>query len=665
MIRQDLLSLTADDLTALSNAGTVKRATREVTTEEVTGQWVESPAGDVTVTWSDAATCSLPAGVALGQARCSCPSTGVCRHLIRTVLGYQKNHAQTATQPLAPVAWNPGDIPDELLTAKLRAPVLARQKAIWNGGIVAELTRGTKPIVRFHQPQATIRFMVPGDVNYTDCDCAEKAPCPHVALAVWAFRELPAEQTTGLISTAGRPSELPEGLTTELEEVVRQLWDFGISGATQPWYDRLKRLTTSLEKAGLIWPAEILDEVREEAERYTNHDAGFTPTRIVDLLGEALARQDAIEHDTNVIPQILVRGSPVESTGSLGKTRLIGLGCRVEEGTKETQLVTYLQDANSGAVLVLTRNFAKDPTTTARKFHGLASSSAVKSFSFGEVARGQLVIEGGQRTASLRLRIGRANATLQPQNFSWEQLKSPTLVEDYAILLQRLAFLPPTSLRPRRAADDFFALTVAEVIQVVFDAIHQQVLVSVQDSQGTRATIRHPYTDRGRGGTETLLQKLADKTLKLKFVAGNVTVAAGAIQIAPSACIFEDSQGQRLCVLPWCEPDTAQVSIQEASVKEAAIPPMMVALKELHKALEELLMLGLTRCDMGITVLWSQAQRNLESVGLVRLGALAERVVSCLEAKPHQLNWKPTQALDALLRLQVLLRLARDVEVQG
>ena len=78
MPRADLLALSPDDLTALTNRGTVKRAQREVEAGEVSGDVAEAPDGTVTAKWSDGVTCVLPAGAVLGEGRCSCSAAYSC-----------------------------------------------------------------------------------------------------------------------------------------------------------------------------------------------------------------------------------------------------------------------------------------------------------------------------------------------------------------------------------------------------------------------------------------------------------------------------------------------------------------------------------------------------------------------------------------------------------
>src|SRR5690349_18267458 len=121
MPRADLLALTPDDLAALTNRGTVKRAARELDSGEATFKLSETDAGEVTVEWSDDARCVLPAGKTASDGRCSCPATTLCRHLIRSILAYQKHSAgaksnDTAEQtPASPAAWDPGQITEEQL----------------------------------------------------------------------------------------------------------------------------------------------------------------------------------------------------------------------------------------------------------------------------------------------------------------------------------------------------------------------------------------------------------------------------------------------------------------------------------------------------------------------------------------------------------------------
>lgn len=193
MPRADLLALSPDDLAALTNRGTVKRAQRELEAAEVSVVLTEADDGTVTAKSSDGVVCRLPGGAVVAAGRCSCPATELCRHIVRTVLAYQAwAKAETGS---APSAWDPGTITDEALAGLFKPAVLTQARAQFQGGLLVELIRSAKPTARFHDLACTLRFQVPGDARYVHCDCASSPPCVHVPLAVWAFRRLSADRS--------------------------------------------------------------------------------------------------------------------------------------------------------------------------------------------------------------------------------------------------------------------------------------------------------------------------------------------------------------------------------------------------------------------------------------------------------------------------------------
>ena len=99
MPRADLLALSVDDLAILANRGVVKRALREVEAAEVAVELTEGADGEVVARWADGVECRLPAGEVVGQGRCTCSGTEVCRHIIRTVLAYQRRAPAPALSP--------------------------------------------------------------------------------------------------------------------------------------------------------------------------------------------------------------------------------------------------------------------------------------------------------------------------------------------------------------------------------------------------------------------------------------------------------------------------------------------------------------------------------------------------------------------------------------
>lgn len=665
MPRTDLLALSLDDLATLTNRGTVKRAQREIEANEFTGTLAESDTGDVTATWSDGVECRLPAGGVVRDAQCSCAAVGLCRHLIRTVLAYQKQSAAEtpAGEPPAPgELWDPGAIADEELAKHYRPAALAKVRAQFEQGILAELVRSGKPTARFHLQSHTVRFLVPGDPRYTHCDCAEAAPCSHVPLAVWAFRQLAPERSAGILATGAQAPAAPVDLLDELESAVLGLVEQGVSGVALAWVDRLTRLEERCRQTDLVWPAEILSELAQQQERYAAHDARFAPERVANLAGELLIRSDAIRNDSGALPQLLIRGARADRPVVLGAARLIGLGCGVRVGRRSVELTAYLQDSDSGSVVAVVKDMPEgDPAQPPRPFADLAQTSAVKRSSFAALGTGQLLIRGAKRTAGFQLLPGRADASVQPQAFAWESLRPPVLAEEFGELDARLSALPPASLRPRRVAEDFHVCGVASVEEVHFDAPSQSVQAVLLDARGQRAFLVHPYTSRGAAGAEALLALLGSAAQGLRFVSGQVRRSSGGLVVHPVCLVWQEGD-RRIALQPWVDrrPEAPEGSGEHATA-QATGDPLSEYLRQLQTSLGDLFVLGLTRADALLARRWRDVQRQGGAVGFTRLATRAAALADALEQKGHTLHWDWQPGARIVLELAVLLRMAHDL----
>jgi hypothetical protein len=666
MSRADLLALTLDDLTALTNRGTVKRAQREVEANECTSTLAEADDGTVTAQWSDGVECRVPAGKVLRDGHCSCAAVGLCRHLVRTVLAYQKQAAQAAPQRQAAAAepWDPGAFTDDDLARHYRPAAMAKLRAQFEQGVLVELVRSSKPSARFHLQACLLRFLVPGDLRYTHCDCAEPAPCAHVPLAVWSFRRLESGRCAGILATSDKPPPVPAALLDDLENAMLAFTEYGGSGAGSAWTDRVARLEAACREADLIWPAEIVAEWLQQQERYATHDARFAPDHVAELFGELLIRCDAIRHDTGALPQLLIRGASSDRATPLGTSRFIGLGCGARPGRRSVALTVYLQESDSGSVVGVTRDFVEvdaDPAQPPRPFADLAQASAVKRTSFAALGVGQLLLRGGKRTPSCHLLPARAEASVQPQTFAWESLRPSVLVEDFRELDARLSALPPASLRPRRVAEDFHVLPVGSVQEARFDTASQTVQAVLLDAAGRRARLQHPYTSRGQDGAEGLLALLSAAPQNVRFVAGAVRRRALELVVHP-ICLISQEGTSRTALQPWI--DRRPVSSSAGQTHHGAAQagdPLGEYLRRLQEELGSLLVLGLQRADAAEARRWQELQRQGEAVGLVRLAGHVAAIAEALARKSHSLSWDWQMAGRCVFQLSVQVRMAQDL----
>jgi hypothetical protein len=663
-MRSDLLTLTIDDLVTLSNRGLVKRAQQEAQSADLTAEISEDASGNLTVQWSDDIRCTLPAQTTLAESQCSCPATSLCRHLLRSVLCYQAQSV-TTTAPIPETPWNPGTIADEVLQKSYTKAVLTKLRSQYDAGQVIGVTCGIKPVAHLHSLSLNLRFLVPNDIRYTHCDCNETAPCSHIPLAIWAFRQLESGQDYGLISTQVEPTVVPTQLLDDLEVHLLELANVGIAGMNSVLRDRFARLESRCRQAELVWIAEILLDLIQAYEQYQQHDAQFDTEQVVNWLGELLIRSDAIRNHTivnNPVPLLFIRGSAQDTTVTLGTARLVGLGCGATVRSSGVTLTAYLQDVDSGTVVAMPRDFANPDSATAPKpFWQLAQQSIGKGMQLGTVGAGQLLAKGGKRTPSYQFIPGRSPMSLNPQSYQWEKLRSPLLVNDFAELADRLRSLPPPELRPRRVTEQLQVLEIAEVLSVEFDAVSQSLRSQVADVAGNQATIVHPYSDRSRMGFETLLSQLVSPN-PLKFLSAKVSINHQGLVLAPIALVFQVGETRQM-LQPWIAPSQLNAihTPLPSSISTATLPPSAIAVyqQELITALQDLWLVGLDRADQQHLQQWQRLLQQGQAIGFNLFLHPVDRLTTTLAQKFHQLEWDHQPSYVALAVLTALSQLAK------
>lgn len=614
MSRADLMSLTETDLADLVTRGALNRAKREVESGNL--HWTIEERGSVTVRWSDGVTTWIPANQPLANGQCDCPATGRCRHLVRLVLAYQLHHADSDTHPIEP--WSPGDIADAQLTA-LAPRLMTRARALWDAGIVAEVTRSTKPVARFHGLRHTVRFLVPGDLAYARCDCPEETPCSHAVLAVWAFRRAPEDAHAAIVDTMP-DAPLPARLLDEAEATLLAIASDGLADAPRTLADRLDAVQHKLRRANLRWPALVLADIRQAYDRYHAHDSRFAPEDLTQLFGEFAIRADALRAPTLPIPRLFVAGSEHDRDAELAQTRMVGLGCSVRTTRHSIEMTALLQDHSTGVIAAVSHNFPAGDAD----FSVLAQRLVLHNRDLHSLGAGQLVVNRGTLASDHRLTFGRSDATVYTQQYRWEELLAPVLAETFADVRARLANLPPASLRPRRHGEDFHVVPVVRVENARFEQREHALRATLVDAAGGTVQLHHPFETRNRNGTRRALQWLTTRTDDLRFVAGRFRRGSDSLVVSPTALVFETTKG-RVLVQPW-------VDDMDATLEHATVPlntpgpaqPLDRFLAELATAVGDELIRGShmlhevrwralrgTACELGLTSIASAVDELL------------------------------------------------------
>ncbi len=681
MARADLLALTWDDLVTLTNRGIVKRATKELDSGKFECELTEDDQGNITAKWHDGTECVLPAGGALQEARCSSGAVGISRHVIRSVLYYQRisqNREQArvseetpTTEPALPevsaTSWNPGAISDAELAQHYRKAKQTQARKTFEQGLVLELRRGPKPSAYFHDLSVTTRFLVPDDIRYTYCDCREEAPCSHVLLAIWAFRLLEPEREAGLMATHVKRPGIPLLLLEEVENALHTLLEIGLSSAPGAVIDRFRRLDSRCRDAGLVWPAEILADLLLEHQRYAEHDARFDPAHLAHLIGELCIRVDVIRNDTGVVPAFFVRGTQHDRVTEVGSARLIGLGCGVKTKRGAVELMAYMQDAATGRVVAMYKEFpdpSEEEAETPRSFAKLSKKTATRGISLASLGAGQLLIKGGKRLPNGQFVPGRAKIAGNPQNFSWEHLRAPLYAENFEEIRAHLRIRPPASLRPRRLGEDLFVCAVKGIESVTFSRREQAVMTLLYDADDQVAALVHPYHSRGAAGVEVLLTELQTNATDLRFVTGLVRLGRSGLLVSPVALVFERNNA-RYMIQPWIESLTQREDDRDSSQKKteqrpSESDPTTVYPSEVLQGLGELLVVGLTRAGSSEIHQLEELTQRGQALGFFRFLYPLDALLEHLRMKPSALEWDWKPAAISALEGITLARLALE-----
>lgn len=683
--RADLLALTPDDLASLTNRGTVKRAQKEIEAGEPTVE-IEDDGGDLIFRWSDGNTCRFPAGRPVHDASCSSGLAGISRHIVRSILAYQKA-ASEAVQPSGPTpaieaatvdaspaeaapppasTWDPGAISDDELIAHFRKPAVQKARKRFEQGVLVELTRGSKPVARFLDENCTVRFLVPGSLHYLSADCSEAALPLWVPMAVWAFRELPAHRLAGLVSLQASPLPVPKEPLARLEALLDELHRDGLDGAADSWPQRLSRIEESLRNEGLTWPAELAADLAHQIEMYRQHDARFEPRQVVQILGELTARSRAILNQTSAVPQLLIRGSRSDRPADISGGRMIGVGLGVRPGRKHTTISAYLQDVDSGTVVAVERTYADpEPPDHPRSFASLAASPFARGISLASLASSNLLLKSGKRTPSGLLQLPRTAGTLatHPQAFRWEELKPPFAAEGFAQLAERFEALPPSALRPRRRTENLHAVAVVRAEDVAFDPTQQRLTARLVDARGDSATLVHPFHHRGRDGFDDLASRLDTRGDRVRFVSGHVRSVGRALEIQPVAVILDDGPG-RIGLLPWLplptdvsNPEPLAEARTPVDPPDEATSPVAEFLIRLDDLLSDLLLTGVTQAPAPP---WTELAEVAQRSGLVRMSQPIASIASALLSRAESLRWDSAPATRQARELCLIARLASE-----
>jgi hypothetical protein len=341
---------------------------------------------------------------------------------------------------------------------------------------------------------------------------------------------------------------------------------------------------------------------------------------------------------------------------------LVGLGAEIRVRRVRSEVAVYLQDTDSGAVVVIRRS-VPDPSdgSPPRSFRELGRLAGPGGVSLAELGAGQLLVKGGRRLPDGEFVIGRARASFNPQAFAWESLRQPLVVDGFRELAARLATRSPAAIGPRRHSEGLCVCAISAVRDGRFDPVEQAVRATLVDPYGATATLDHPYTSRGAGGAEALLRLLAPdgRPAHARFVAGRATLRRSDVIIRPISVVYQEGAARRM-LQPWVAQDV-EGGTADGARDGSAVSPAKDRLSdywdEVTAALGDLVTTGVRHSAPDVERRWWGLARDGASLGFARLLGPVERLAEALPERHHVLAWDDGTAVAAALDLAGLVLL--------
>lgn len=637
--RADLLELTPAALMALSNAGFVKRAQKDIAAGALPVLALDDDA-TVMATFDDGCIARLPVNSTLRDAHCTCSASSMCRHRVTLVLAWQARASTTGLQPdqddaaAAPAvlsAWSPSSFDLTALAATLPPGVFDQAQRLLEARPIASVhpwhPDNTAPMVQL--PMCSVRFFARGSIAHARCDCRQGGHCAHVVLAVMAFTQAeagaPLQAPRALQLQPGprqAPAETaPAGAVREaMDALLLALW---LDGGAQPLVaviPRIEAVRAAAVAQGWCWIDDALAELLQVLRARHARSTRFEPAALLGLVVGTWARLQSAAflaaHPAPPLPAAQLLGIGVGGEIALDRLRLVSLGAAVWRDADEEGASVLWADPDTQSVTVMARQWEATPGAVA----GEIAERRVAGHPLRQLAASQVVTQRATRSANGRIAIAaqRQHTGVLPLSaHSWDELGLPLRHPHPDALAAHLAVQPPAFTQPRMAAAGVAggAAAAFHVVQVQdmplrhlgWDPVTQTLHAELgpADGRGVALHLLHPHRQAAPAAVDALARALSGEFGALRAVAGNVERRGGALQMRPLALLTE-----RQAVVPQVHPAVAPMDLPQMATPAPAADP---ALEQALDLLALLLQQGLRHQQGGG---WERVQQQADALQL-------------------------------------------------
>jgi hypothetical protein len=701
-LRQLLKAVDDEALASLANKGLLRRAQKDLESAPpkilaVDDDRVQLNVADATVDARE-----LPA-----KCTCSCPATGICRHILSGLLylrdspdladcdgpvqgtlftdgseGAQQTGAAAVPPSPAEVF---GNLTDQELQKWAGKPLFRKAMKVLAADLPAEIQAGESLIVRFPTRNITCRWIPSGGLVGMYCSCQAENICEHVVAAVLAYqvslgkRQINVEQTA-LAESSGAPRTRAEVLES-VGGVLREMLSLGLARLSAATAQRLMTLAVSAHGVDLPRLERMLKTLADEVQFALRRDAQANAANLVAQAARVEALRSALTKNASAA----LVGQHRSQYHDVGQITLVGLGAqrwRSKGGYHGVTVYFWDESRKNWAAWSESRPVTQPGFDAAGRFRADGPWEGCRSPQ--EAAESVLRLSQACRNPQGRLSGRSATRALvvgpsQPR-------ETPCTVKSWTDLADRARRFFGAGLGERNENHELVLVTPKRWGPAFYDTLRQELIRPVADEAGRTVNLWLPFTPENEAGVEFLEQFDPGSAFGLL---GAIRLVAGQVCVQPISIYVED----RIVHLTLLDPKQASATMKPATKaksakpagnsppqeveeedetiggeEEAGVPQFAVTtslgriLVTIQAELESLVEGGIA-ARRNLDLLWSAAKR-LDALGLTACARPLGSVLQALEtAGQSQAPDAWNAAAGRLLHTYYVTRLAADYEM--
>jgi hypothetical protein len=682
-LRSVLRMLDDDALAVLATTGLLRRAWKDL--EAARPAVIETTADRVRLRVADAVV-EVPEVPA--RSTCSCPATGVCRHILAALV-FLRDDRDLATADAAAATPSPestgapaaanalGALADPELQEWAGKPLLRRALKVLTGSLPANIVDAGALTVRFPTRNVTCRWVPGAGLSGWMCTCQSETVCEHVVAAVLAYqvhlgkRQL-APAVRALEASTGAPRTRAEVLAA-VDSVVCELVSLGLSRQSRATAQRLTTLAVSAHGVDLPRLERTLKSLADELELALRRDAQASSTNILTQAALLEALRTALETNASA----LLVGEHRTDYHEVGQLTLVGVGARRwrSKGGYHGVTVYFWDESRCGW----------STWSEARPLNQPGFDPVQRFFSDGpwtgcaaplEASRSELRLTGAWRNAQGRLSGRSSSRALIVGPSRLDTLPKPCA--NWSVLCETAQQLFGGGLQERTENQDLVRLAPKAWGPAYFDPLRQELTRPLLDETGRAIGLWLPFTPENEPAVELLERHDPTATTG---VLGALRLVAGQLRVQPFS-LFVGGQVVHLNLQergtpapPVAKPDPSarpeadeRVDADDAGKPRVSGPETALA-QLLSTAQAELESLAEGGIAGGIAArhnvdLLASASKRFEVLGLSTCARPLQRFLDAVSSTAQLAETShQNAAAAALLRAYYVLRLAMDQEV--